>query len=161
MPNKKRVEHYAKWNVARSASTEEFWKIIEHLFEKRGVHFSKEHLSVITHIDIDELGNDEISLNNRHHIFVTAQWAVRKSRSKEKTAEYKRDDPEGVAMSSLRCRHEEETGEVLPMLYWEKIVKKRFTLQEITGARHKIRRIDPCDGFLLENLEVVKLKKDT
>ena len=52
------------------------------------------------------------------------------------------------------------SGEVLPMLYWEKIVKERFTLQEKTGARHKIRRIDPDDGFLLENLEVVKLKKD-
>ena len=161
MPNKKRVEHYAKWSVARSANTVDFWKIIEYLFERRGVKFSKKHLAIITHINIDELANDkDLDITTRHHIFVTVQWAVRKSRSKEKIRKYKKNDPEGTTLSSLRCRHEELTGENKPLCYWEDIVAERYRLQNKFKVRYKIKRIDSSDGFYVENLEIVKVKAD-
>ena len=155
---RRRINRNARWSYARSVPADEFWTLIAGIYERRGVEFSIEDIAKKTHRKVEDL-DGELDIATRHHIFVSAQWLVKITTESSKLK--KTDvDPEGLAMSSLRERHEAFTGDNIEMLYWKEIVEERFEKQRKTSIRHCIRRKDTNKGFMLDNLYVTEVKAD-
>ncbi len=152
MSEKRRKTHGQRWDVARKLSDQEFWEVIEGLFEHKEHEFSLDKVAQLTYREISEFVNP-LPLSVKHHIFIAVQYApTMKNQIRKKYPTRNIQDRAGSIMSSMREQHERATGENLPLIHWESFTKEKMAAERKTGIRHTVRRKDTSSGFELENI---------
>jgi hypothetical protein len=152
-------KNFYSWHYLKTLSATDFWKELCGLYNRRGhgdlTYKIASKLIYRSHSRIQKWfaphGKEKLPISERHHLFLAVAY---KRTPKNPQMPRREIDRAGMIMATLKNRHFKETGEVLPLQYWESVARIKIDKEEITGKRHRICRNKIPGGFYIENLLV-------